>query len=95
MTHSELKEKALKNQNVKKIYDDLEVEFSLLKQLLKARQKLGLTQSDIAKKMGTKTPSVTRLERALTTGKHSPSLTTLKKYANALGCKLEIKLLAK
>ena len=95
MTHSELKEKALKNKNVKQIYDDLEVEFSLLRQLLKAREELGLTQSDIAKKMGTQTPSIARLERALTTGKHSPSLTTLKKYANALGCKLEIKLLAK
>ncbi|PIE03550.1 MAG: transcriptional regulator, partial [Acidobacteria bacterium] len=39
-------------------------------------------------------PAITRLESSLGNGKHSPSLATLKKYANALGCRLEIKLIA-
>jgi ribosome-binding protein aMBF1 (putative translation factor) len=92
MTHFELKEKALKKKNVKLEYDALEPEFSLLRELLHARQKAGLSQADIAEIMGTKAPAITRLESSLTNGKHSPSIATLKKYAEALGCHLQIKL---
>ena len=94
MKHSELKKKALKKKGVKATYEALEPEFSLLRELLKARQKAGLSQAEIAERMGTKAPAVTRLESALTSGKHSPSIATLKKYAQALGCHLEIKLIA-
>lgn len=92
MSHSELREKALKKKGVKSAYDALEPEFTLLRELLHARQKAGMSQADIAEKMGTKAPAITRLESALTSGKHSPSIATLKKYAKALGCHLEIKL---
>ena len=92
MKHSELKAKALKKKNVKAAYEALEPEFSLLRELLKARQKAGLSQAEVAELMGTKAPAVTRLESSLTSGKHSPSIATLKKYAKALGCQLEIKL---
>jgi len=92
MKHYELKKKALKIKNVKAAYDALEPEFSLLRELLKARQNAGLSQAEVAKRMGTKAPAVTRLESSLSSGKHSPSIATLKKYAQALGCHLEIKL---
>jgi transcriptional regulator with XRE-family HTH domain len=52
----------------------------------------GLTQAQIAKRMGTQTPAIARLENALATGKHSPSLNTLRKYAAALGKKVELHL---
>ncbi len=94
MKHSELKEKALKKKNVRAIYKALEPEFSLLRELLNARQKAGVSQAEIAALMGTKAPAITRLESSLSSGKHSPSIATLKKYANALGCHLEIKLVA-
>lgn len=94
MNHSELKEKALKKKNVRAIYEALEPEFSLLRELLNARQKAGVSQAEIATLMGTKAPAITRLESSLSSGKHSPSIATLKKYANALGCHLEIKLVA-
>lgn len=94
MSHTELKEKALKRKNVKAAYEALEPEFSLLRELLQARQKAGLSQAEIAERMGTKAPAVTRLESSLTSGKHSPSIATLKKYAQALGCHLEIKLVS-
>ena len=94
MKHSELKAKALKKKNVKLIYESLEPEFSLLRELLNARQKAGLSQAEIAKLMGTKAPAITRLESSLGSGKHSPSIATLKKYAKALGCRLEIKIVA-
>ena len=92
MTHKELKSKALKNISVLKEYDELEPEFSLLKGMLRARKKVGLSQAQIAERMGTKSPSITRLESSLSSGKHSPSLATIKKYAEALGCHLEIKI---
>ncbi len=94
MSHSELKEKALKKKGVKAAYDAMEPEFTLLRELLLARQKAGLSQAEIAEKMGTKAPAITRLESSLTSGKHSPSISTLKKYAEALGCHLEIKLVS-
>ena len=94
MKHSELKEKALKRRKVKSEYDSLEPEFKLLHNLLKARQKAGLSQAEVAKRMGTKAPAITRLESSLSSGKHSPSIATIKKYADALDCHLEIKIVA-
>ncbi|MCK5131211.1 MAG: helix-turn-helix transcriptional regulator [Candidatus Sabulitectum sp.] len=94
MNHSELKERALEKKKVKDAYDALEPEFSLLHEILRARQNAGLSQAEIAERMGTKAPAVTRLESSLSSGRHSPSLSTLKKYANALNCHLEIKLVA-
>jgi len=91
MKHDDFKKQALKNKKVKEEYDALEPEFSLLKQILKARNKTGLSQADIAERMGTKPPAITRLESSLTSGQHSPSIATLKKYAAALDCRLEIK----
>jgi len=92
MTHEELKAKALSNQKVKDEYDALAPEFSLLRGMLLARENSGLSQAEIALRMGTKAPAITRLESSLTSGKHSPSLATLKKYAEAVNCHLEIKL---
>lgn len=59
--------------------------------LLQARQNAGLTQADVAKLMGTQPPAVARLERALATGEHSPSIATIRKYAQACGKKLVLK----
>jgi ribosome-binding protein aMBF1 (putative translation factor) len=77
MKHDELKKKAMDIQNVKAEYEALEPEFTFLRAMLSARQKAGLTQADIAERMGTKPPAITRLESSLTSGKHSPSLATL------------------
>jgi transcriptional regulator with XRE-family HTH domain len=60
--------------------------------LLRARHDAGLTQAQVAERMGTQPPSVARLERALATGKHSPSLATLRKYAEACGKELVLQL---
>jgi len=95
MTHKELKIKVLKKVSVKKEYKTLEPEFTLLREMLRARKKTGLSQAQIAERMGTKSPSITRLESSLSSGKHSPSLATIKKYVEALGCHLEIKIVHK
>ena len=92
MDHKQLKAKALDNESVREEYESLTPEFNLLREMLKARQQAGLSQADIAERMGTKPPAITRLESSLTSGRHSPSIATLKKYAEAVNCHLEIKL---
>ena len=62
--------------------------FALLDVLLKARHEAGLSQAQVAKRMGTQAPAVARLERALATGKHSPSVATLRKYVSTCGKRL-------
>ena len=93
LTHEELKKKILSNPEVQLEYNALQDEFSLFDELLKARTLAGLTQSDVANLMGTKTPAVARLENGGGNKQHSPSISTLRKYANAVGCHLEIKLI--
>ncbi|SMM99846.1 DNA-binding protein, putative [uncultured Candidatus Thioglobus sp.] len=91
MTHKQLKQKALSNIDVKKEYNDLTLEFSLLNQMLLARNNIGLSQTEVAKRMGTKQTAITRLESSLVSGKLSPSLATISKYANAVNCDIDIK----
>jgi transcriptional regulator with XRE-family HTH domain len=81
------------------IYADLtamiynpEEEYPLVREMLSARSKSALTQEAVAELMGTTKSAVSRLESA---GKHAPSLTTLKKYAQAIGCDLKIKFIPK
>lgn len=90
MKHDELVAKLLSNAGTKAAYDSMEPEFALLRQMLAARQSAGLTQAEVAERMGTKAPAVTRLESSLGSRKHSPSLSTLQKYAQAVGCELQI-----
>jgi len=90
-TYKELRERALSNPEVRAEYERLNrEELALLDVMLAARRDAGLSQADVAERMGTKAPAVTRLERALATGQHSPSIDTLRKYAAACGKKLVI-----
>ena len=92
LTHSELTTKMLSNPSVQAEYDALEDEFCLFDELLKARLNAGLTQAEVASRMDTKTPAIARLEAGGGKSKHSPSLATLRKYARAVDCHIEIKL---
>lgn len=91
MNHAELKERALANPKIRAAYESTAPEYSLLRQMLKARARAGLSQAEIARRMGTKAPAVTRLESSLSNGKHSPSVATLRRYAHAVGCELQVK----
>ncbi|HOI16213.1 MAG TPA: helix-turn-helix transcriptional regulator [Geobacteraceae bacterium] len=90
--HRQMVDEWKREPEFKAAYNEMEMEFTLLRELLLARQKAGLTQAEVAKKMGTKPPAVTRLETALSDQRHSPTIATLKKYAQAVGCTLEIHL---
>lgn len=87
--HEEFLKKALKRKGFGEAYQELADEYALVKELLAARSRAGLTQEEVAKSMGTTKSAVSRLEAA---GKHSPSVATLKRYARAVGCEIEIRL---
>ncbi len=91
LTHKDLKTRALERVDVKAEYEKLDEEFALLDEFLKARAAAGITQAELAERIGTTQSAVARLESGR--GKHSPSLATLQKYAHALGCRLELHLI--
>ncbi len=87
--HAEFLAKAKARKGFAEAYDALELEYKVVSQMLKARTRAGLTQDAVAEKMGTTKSAISRLESA---GKHAPSLETLKRYAEAVGCELQVKL---
>lgn len=87
--HAEFLARARKRKGFSEAYAVREPEYKLLRQMLRARNRAGLTQDAVAEKMGTTRSAVSRLESA---GKHAPSLETLKRYAEAVGCELQVRL---
>ncbi len=87
--HKAFVEKASKRKGFVDAYDALALEYQLANQMLKARSRAGLTQDAVAERMGTTKSAVSRLESA---AKHAPSIATLKRYASAVGCELQVRL---
>ena len=88
-SHDQVIKKLMRRPGVRVEVERLErEEFALLDALIKARQEAGLTQAQVAERMGTQAPAIARLERALASGKHSPSVATLRKYVKACGKRL-------
>ena len=89
-TFKQFKARALTRLDVRKAYDALAEEFSFIDEVLKARAASGLTQAELAARVGTTQSAIARLESG--TPKHSPSLVTLQRYARAMGYRVELKL---
>lgn len=89
--HNKMIAKWMKDAKFKAAYDSLEDEFLLFDVMLAARQKAGLTQEEVAKRMGTKKSAIARLEASEGKRKHSPTISTLRKYAEAINCHLIVK----
>ena len=87
--HEAFLAKARARKGFTEAYDALELEYLVATQLQKARARAGLTQDAVAERMGTTRSAISRLESA---GKHTPSIATLRRYAEAVGCDLEVKL---
>lgn len=83
---SELKQSLLQDEAFCEEYNRLEEEFALAAQLIDARHSANLTQADVARKMGTTQSVVARLESG-----GLPSLRSLKRYAQAVSKKIEIR----
>lgn len=91
-THDQIVEELLRRPGVCAEVERIErEEGELLDALLKARHEAGLSQAQVAERMGTHAPAIARLERSLATGKHSPSLATLRKYVDACGKQLVLR----
>ena len=87
--HAEFLARAMKRKGFADAYAESADEYELVRELLAARARAGLTQEQVAESMGTTKSAVSRLEAV---GGHSPSVSTLQKYAKAVGCKVEIRL---
>lgn len=85
-TYKKFKQKILRDKEVNKHYDQLGPEFAVIELMIEKRMKRGLTQADLAKKVGTKQSAISRFE----SGMYNPTLTFLNKVADALNVKLKI-----
>ena len=83
--------KSLKDPKIKAEFDRLQPEFAVIRAVIDARVKKGLTQDKLAQKIGTKQSVISRLER----GNANPSIGFLKKLTQALNSHLEIKFISK
>lgn len=82
--------KWLKDPAVKAEYDRLAPEFEIAAELIRARQRAGLSQAELAERMGTSQSTIARLE----SGQTLPSTKTLLRYAQATGSKVKVRLSA-
>jgi len=85
---AELKKRLMQNPEFRAEYEKADVEFALIEALVRARTSAKLSQAELAAKIGTTQSAIARLEG----GGVSPSLATLKRYAEATGSKLQIDL---
>jgi predicted transcriptional regulator len=88
---SELKRRWMKDPDFRAEYEKADAEFSLIEALIRARTNAKLTQAQVAEKIGTTQSAIARLEG----GRVSPSVATLRRYAEATGAKLQIDLLTR
>ncbi len=86
--HAEFKAELLRRPAYKRAHDELEFEFQLIRAVIDARIRKGVTQEKLAKKMGTKQSAIARME----SGNANPSVAFLEKLASALGSKLIIQI---
>jgi len=87
MSIENLKKKAFLNPEVKAEYDLLDSEFELIDSLIMMRRKAGLTQDEVAQKMGTQKSNISRLENGVV----NPNWKTLRNYAHACGFEISMK----
>jgi ribosome-binding protein aMBF1 (putative translation factor) len=85
-----MRKNMLSDREVRASYDAMADEFSLSRELIAARVRAGLTQAELAARMGTTQSVVARLE----SGAQLPSVKTLLRFAKATGARPVIKLLA-
>lgn len=92
LSHEAFEKRALKDSEVKAEFDALMKDFEVINELIRARIAADKTQDEIAQEMETTASVISRLESCGGKGRHSPTLGTLRKYAKAVGCELQVKL---
>lgn len=89
-SYKDFKKQLLNDKETKKVYKQLGPEFALMQLIIEKRIKKGLTQAQLAKKVGTQQSAISRLEQ----GTYNPTLAFLQKVATALDTELRVSLSA-
>lgn len=89
ITLQELKARSMKDPRFRKEYEDVDAQFSLVESIIGARLTANLTQTEVAKRMGTTQSAIARLEG----GWVSPSFATLRRFAEATGTSVRVEFL--
>ena len=84
--YKQFKKEVLKDKKIKEAYEELGPEFNFIRAIIKKRIDRGLSQEELAKKIGTKQSAISRLE----SGKYNPTFKVLNKVARALDSKIKI-----
>lgn len=85
-SYKSIKTELLKDTHVKAAYEALGPEFKLVETFIDYRIKCGLTQAELAEKVGTKQSAISRFE----SGSYNPTIHFLYKIARALRVQLKI-----
>jgi len=81
MKFNDYLDEQLKNPEIKKEYDRLAPEYEIISAIITARKEMGISQSELAKLIGTDQSRISKLER----GVLNPSLDFIKRVAEAMG----------
>ena len=90
ISFDQIKARLLADPMVRTEYEALAPEFEISAELLRARTRAGLSQAELAARMGTSQSTIARLE----SGQTLPSTKSLLRYADATGCKVHVRLSA-
>lgn len=88
MTLADLKARLLADPEVAAAYAEADAEYSVIEAMIRVRAEAGLTQAEVARRMGSTQSAVARLEG----GGISPSVDTLRRYAKAVGKRLRVEM---
>jgi len=85
MHYREYKTKSLENPELRSAYDDLDLPYRIIRELVRLRIESNMTQDELAERTGIPKSNISRFEN----GKHIPSMQMIERIATGLGMKLE------
>ena len=85
----DFKAQQMRDPAFREAYDALEDGVQLKRQMIAMRKAAGLTQREVAERLGTKAGNISRLESLSAT--HSPSMATVESYARVLGFSMKVR----
>ncbi len=86
---ADLKKRWMNDPKFREEYERADEEFAIIEALIRARTDAKLSQTELARRIGTTQSAIARLEG----GGVSPSLSTLRRYAEATGTRLRLELI--
>jgi len=85
--YDEFEAELLKKPEIRKEYEALKPKYDMVRILIKRRSKLGMSQTELARRIGTRQPAISRLEK----GDYNTTLNTLFRVTEALGLDISLK----